>query len=84
MIYIYDILANLNKELFFFYDWNTDDEIIHIKKIPLLKLSNNVYNLVLSKSLKTNHEFLRIILNKTEIYKCRDTLIIPHPHIFST
>ena len=40
MTYIYDILLNFKEELIEFYDWNKNDNIIHIRKIPLLKISN--------------------------------------------
>ena len=37
MKYIYDIVLNFNEEFFEFYDWNLNDEITHIKKIPIIK-----------------------------------------------
>ena len=41
MNYIYDILLNFQKEFYDFYEWNPDDEIIHIRKIPLFYINNN-------------------------------------------
>ena len=38
MTYIYDILLNFNEEYYEFYDWNKEDTIVHIKKIPIYKI----------------------------------------------
>ena len=42
MTYIYDILLNFKDELIEFYDWNKNDNIIHIRKIPLLKITADI------------------------------------------
>ena len=34
MNYIYDILLNFKNKLYDFYDWNINDDITHIRKIP--------------------------------------------------
>ena len=36
MNYIYDILINFNENLYDFYDWNLNDQIDHIRKIPVI------------------------------------------------
>ena len=41
MNYIYDILLNFKKEFFEFYEWNLNDDIIHIRKIPVFKVRKN-------------------------------------------
>ena len=38
MNYIYDILLNFNDMLYDFYDWNVKDNILHIRKIPLIQI----------------------------------------------
>ena len=46
MNYIYDILANFNEHYYDFYDWNELDNLIHIKKLPLIKCNSNfLYNI---------------------------------------
>ena len=40
MNYIYDILLNFQNEYYDFFEWNTNDQITHIKKIPIIKVSN--------------------------------------------
>ena len=39
MNYIYDILLNFNDIYYDFYEWNISDNIEHIRKIPLFKIS---------------------------------------------
>ncbi len=41
MNYIYDILANFNDSFYDFYDWNENDHIIHIKKLPVIKVKTD-------------------------------------------
>ena len=49
MNFIYDILLNFNNEYYEFYDWNNDDKLTHIRKMPIFKISddalkNIIYN----------------------------------------
>ena len=46
MNYIYDILVNFKYPLMEFYDWNSDDNILNIKRIPLSKISSNDLNVL--------------------------------------
>ena len=56
MSYIYDIILNFQKNYYEFYEWNDEDEITHIKKIPIFKTT-------------TIEKFLETINNKTEKFK---------------
>lgn len=38
MKYIYDIYLNFQKKLYEFYDWNKNDKIYHIRRIPAIKV----------------------------------------------
>lgn len=68
MTYIYDILLNFKEELIEFYDWNKNDNIIHIRKIPLLKISKqDLYN-IKNYNIKFEYNFLDKIKNKTELF----------------
>lgn len=62
MNYIYDILLSFNEFYYDFYEW---DNIIHIKKIPLIKISDK--NM---KKIYNNEVIINIdnILNKTELF----------------
>lgn len=71
MNYIYDILLNFNEEIYDFYEWNTNDDITHIRKIPIIK-TNSLH----MKNIKINYiefeeQFLSTIKNKTEIFSGR-------------
>lgn len=76
MINAYDILVNFKKNAYEFYEWEKDDDIKHIKKIPVFKVSNEVMIDFLYNDINVNTQFLDNILNKTEIYINRKTQII--------
>ncbi len=42
MNYVYDILVNFSYPIIEFYDWNKDDNILNIKRIPFYKIKSNV------------------------------------------
>ena len=44
MNYIYDILANFNNIYYDFFDWNESDNIIHIKKVPIVRVDSDFFN----------------------------------------
>ena len=42
MNYYYDLVLNFNETAFMFYEWNENDVIELIKKIPLFSVNNKV------------------------------------------
>lgn len=68
MNYIYDILLNFDSKVYDHYEWNLNDNIYHIKKIPLFKVKENMINDVINYNIMINQDFLGKIRNKTEIY----------------
>ena len=63
MNYIYDILINFNENLYDFYDWNLNDQIDHIRKIPVFKTDSEfLYNLK-KNDIILNKDFLNKIYN---------------------
>lgn len=78
MNYIYDILLNFKNEFIDFFEWNSNDEIIHIRKIPVFKVEKKKFCDFKSKNLKIDLEFLDKITNKTEIFKCRNKKTIKY------
>lgn len=68
MTYIYDIFLNFNTEFFEYYDWNKNDNIIHIKKIPIYKVSKEDYMNIIYGTIIFDNNFLENIKNKTEIF----------------
>ena len=69
MIYIYDILLNFNKSIYEYYEWNRKDNITHIKRIKLFKVSSDCLNSFFKYDIKINREILNILFNKTEVYR---------------
>ena len=63
MNYIYDILLNFNEKYYDFYEW--DENIIHVKKIPCIKISEDDMKIIFNNKVRIN---LKNILNKTEIF----------------
>ena len=68
MNYIYDIYLNLNETLYDFFDWNKNDKLIHIKKIPVFKVSEETIKDFIHNQIKINEELLLQIYNKTEVW----------------
>lgn len=68
MNYIYDILINFKHSLYDFFDWNINDNILHIRKIPVLKISTFDLSIIKSNIIKVDNEFLKNIMNKTEVF----------------
>ena len=68
MYYYYDILLNFTEndgELFEFYEWEENDNIEFIKKIPLFKVSTSNLKILLKYQVKFAEEILEQIKNKT-------------------
>ena len=68
MNYIYDILANFNKEYYEFYDWNEEDEITHIKKIPIIKTNKEFLYNIKYNDIIVEKKLLEKINRKTEMF----------------
>ena len=68
MNYIYDILLNFNNIPYDIFEWNKDDKILHIRKIPLIKLSTFDLSNLVNKKVKIDNEFLIKIYKRTEQY----------------
>lgn len=63
MNYIYDILLNFNEKYYDFYEW--DENIVHIKKIPCIKIDDDTMKIIYNNKVKLN---LKDIFNKTEVF----------------
>lgn len=73
MIYIYDVLLNFNDidKVLEFYEWEVEDAVDHIKRIPLIKVESKVIeDFVFGKIIVTS-SFLEMIYLKTEIFNRR-------------
>lgn len=69
MNYYYDIVLNLNEELYEFYEWEENDSIDFIKKIPLFRVSTKTLKDNLKYQTKFSQTMIDQIKNKTVIKK---------------
>lgn len=69
MSYIYDILANFNSCFFDFYDWNLDDDIVHIKKLPILKVDSSFLHSVKYGDVRVSSDLLDKIYKRSDFFK---------------
>ena len=83
MIYVYDVLVNLNEELYDFYDWEDTDNFLHVRRVPIFKIEEKALIDMTAKKVKINNEFLTNIKDKTQIFGGRNIEIIKSACIFS-
>lgn len=83
MNYIYDILLNYNNHDYDFFEWNNSDTILHIRKIPLIKVSTLVLNDIKNYDIVFDKKFLETISNKTEIFNNKNIRIIEYACLLS-
>ena len=65
MNYYYDIKLNFLDNNYLFYDWEDNDNIEYIKKIPLYQVTSKKFKEIYKYNGKVNKEFLEEIENKT-------------------
>ncbi len=75
MYYFYDLLLNFNEVAYEFYEWEEDDDIEFIKKIPLFKVSKTCFKDLLEYKVKFKEDLLLKIKNKT-IVKNKSTNLL--------
>ena len=70
MIYVYDILINFidSKRVYEIFEWNKDDEIEHIKRIPLFLLDYSFIDSLIKYEVSIADDFLNYIKDKTLLY----------------
>jgi len=84
MSYIYDILLNFQKEFYDFYDWNSSDEILHIRKIPIIKVNNKDFNIIKNSVVRFSSNFLYKIQNKAEKFSKAKTNSLDYVFLVSS
>ena len=68
MNYIYDVLLNYDSVIYDHYEWDLNDNIYHIKKIPLFKVKSSVIDDFFNYNVIVSQDFILKIRNKTEMY----------------
>ena len=66
MNYIYDVLLNFQKEYYDFFDWNTNDNLYHMRKVPIIKVNNTHLKELKNNIIKFDSNLLNLINNKAE------------------
>ena len=71
MTYIYDVLLNFSDTeiIVEFFEWNNNDSIDHIKRIPLIRISSKSLNDLINNNIVVEKEFLDKIKDLTLMYK---------------
>lgn len=83
MNYIYDILVNFCERPYEFYDWNLDDEIEHIRKIPLFKVSNLALKELKGYQFSIEETLMEKLKYKAEVFERKGVEQIPYACLFS-
>lgn len=83
MDYIYDVLLNFNNKLYEFYDWNKSDDVKHIRRVPIFKISTKQLLDIKNNNIIIDKSFLDLIINKTEYFSNRKVEKIKYSCIFS-
>lgn len=84
MIYIYDILLNFNDNLIYeFYEWNHSDNIENMKRIKLVKIDRNIFDVFLNNKIKIDSDFLIKIFKTCEVYLNKGIEVMDYACLFS-
>lgn len=81
MNYIYDVILNFNEELYEFYDWDKDDELLHIRKMPVIKVDQTFISDLRRNKIKINDNLN--IRNKTELFQKKGIRYLENACIFT-
>lgn len=68
MNYIYDVYLNFSKEAYEFFEWKDNENIEHIRKIPIFKINSKSLYDILYNIVKIEDKYVNLIKNKTEKY----------------
>ncbi len=74
MKYYYDLLVNINEELYEFYEWSKFDGIERIKRIPIFKISSKDFKKIIDYKIKIDIDTLGMIKGKVLGYN-RDVVM---------
>jgi hypothetical protein len=66
MNYIHNIYLNFNNEYYDFYEWVDNDNIIHLNKIPIIKVPSNKLKEILTNKILIDNELYNKIYNKSK------------------
>ena len=68
MNYIYDIILNFNEEFYDFYEWKNNDNVINVRKIPVLKVDENTYISLKNNKVQVSMETIDSLKKNFSLY----------------
>lgn len=68
MNYIYDIILNFNEEFYDFYEWKSNDNVINVRKIPVLKVDENTYISLKNNKVQVSMETIDSLKKNFSLY----------------
>lgn len=68
MNYVYDIVLNLNKKLYNFYEWEDSDKVDFYLKIPIFKIEEDVMKDFIKNDICVSSDFLNRIYKKSDVF----------------
>lgn len=84
MNFIYDILVNFSeKEIYEFFEWDKNDNIEHLRRIPIYKINTKTLKDFKYNNIKIEKNFLLKIKNKTELFSNNIVDYIEYAAIFT-
>lgn len=83
MTYIYDLLINLSKYGYNFYEWKETDNIEYLKKSILIKTSDYIYKKIISNNIVLGDNTLNLFKNKSCVLKNKKIETIPYMAVFT-
>lgn len=85
MLNVYDIVLNLldSNRIYEPFEWSNKDNIEHIKKIPMVRISSNFLSDIILNNVTVNKDFLQSIYRKAEVYSDKGTNVIDYACLFT-
>ena len=83
MIYIYDILVNFNNDFYEFYEWEKNDSVYHIKKMPIFLVDTNFMETLLTKKIIIDDPIIYEMYNKTEYFDMKKVKSLKYACLFT-
>ncbi len=80
---IYDVLVNWNTLLFEFYEWSLEDEITHLRKVPIVKVNSQIFYDLYHSKIAVSKTFLKKIDHKCECYASKKRVLSSYISLFS-
>lgn len=83
MNYVYDVLLDLKPILYDFYEWNPIDEITHIRRIPIVKVSSSCLQELRNNKIKVDNDFICKYRHKAEVFQRKSVKFLECAVVFT-